>query len=340
MDRFMPPVPSAVAARVSGALPDAPLRNVELSRLDCIQLGAMFSTDGIPGYGASYLRVVYESKLYTVVSRLLEDDVFRAALKVPEGFSLDALPLMAGDVEGELYVCNVPADVVWAAILFITQTWGKQHGITIRASVANQSQAEFCEMLGRLNFSRADVDRIMAARAEHAESVDAVFDALVHQSALLAAAVEQDRTRPPPASVPSDAAPPDPDAAGPSGSADQPGPPPQIPPSRQASNDKIAQEVCDALAERLQGTWGEQGITDLSANVCRALADFTSKGISISEMTGYTQANVFNTSVALAVVFAYTIFGSFENNEYARRVVDALAMREAPTGAAPAPEQE
>lgn len=337
----MPAVPPSVAARVAPALPDAPLAGLELSRLDCLQLGAMFSTEGIPGYGASYLRVVQDSKLDQVVRRLVADPVFRTALKLPNEFSVEELPLMAGDVEGELYVCNVPSDVVWATILFINQTWGRAHGIAYRTSVAHQTPDEFREMLGRFQFAGPDIERIMAARAAHAESADAVFDALLSQSVLFASGLEERKKRTAQDAEQEAAQDTDPDAPGPSDRAPGPGAPPvQIPAARQASNDAIATEVCAEIAARLRGEWGEQGMAELCTNVRRALDDFTSKGISVNEMTGFTQANVFNTSVALSVVFAYTLFGPFTGNEYARRLVDALIMREAPSGASSEPEDE
>ncbi len=311
MDRCNPAVRADVARRIDGKVNESAFDDLNITRLDCMQLGSMFSTEGIPGYGASVLRVVQDSVLHGVMARLLADPGFCAALSVEHSFSLEALPLMAGDVPGEMYMLNVPSDVVWATLIFIMKIWGKAYGMTFAMSVAHKTDAEYEEMLARFNYPQPDIDAILAARKKNPEGVDTVFDVIIRQSALFAATVKEHRTK----------LPADPDVPAPADPVESEPPQDAPPEPRRVPNDEIADEVCREITAR-------RAHPDLCVGVRHTLDELTEKGMNISDMDRFTQSRFFESNVAGAVVFAYTLFGGPENNPYFARAIDALVVPE------------
>lgn len=329
--------------RIAGKVDANKFKNVVITARNCAELGSMYSTDGIPGYGASFLRVVQNSPLFVVLCMLTEDVGFRTALGIPEAFSLFDLPTMVDPVTKVPYVVNVQADIVWAALAFIHNTWGVKYGLTMTLNVSEMPDAEFYQLLGRMQITPKDTEDIMTHRKAHPEAVNTVFNALIRQSALLAAVVAKDKQRkevvvPRPEDLPSvpESAPEDPAATGDANPSEEVvvvAPDDEASDhaigneSRKISNAEIADELCDYVMRRANANvvFSEDNAQHFCEVIRQTLHELTEAGTIIAEMDPYSQANMIGSSSALTIAFAYTLL-SAENNAYLERLVDALLL--------------
>lgn len=338
MEHCPPQTRESLAQRLKGRIDTDAFEHVTVTRLDCIRLGKMFSTEGIPGYGASVLRVVQGTALHIVMEKLLQDFGFRGALNLDADFALDALPTMPGDVPGETFIVNVPSDIVWASLAFIMNTWGSQYGLTFVTSVAQRTHDELATMLARLDFFPDDIDKILAARKEKPDGVDAVFDALFRQSALLALVVNRQSRREYVPPAPQEHAP-APDEGCSSAHAPPEPETEQDPPPRQITNEEIAEEVCALIVDRHASSGNQDIVRELCKSVRACMKEYAAKDMHIAEMDAFIQSNSMASGVAVAVVFAYTMFGK-ENNAYMDNIINALITAPPSEADDPAPQSD
>ncbi len=309
--------------------------SVQMSKTDFMQLGRMYSTAGMPGYGGSLMRVVAHSPLFFLLKMLLDDPGFRVGVNAHEHFDLLSLPTMADPELDVLYVVNVPSDMVWAALAFAVGHWGKQYGVGVLRYASQMDEAEFVQFLGRFQYVETDERAILAARRDSPAAVNAVYDALLRSSALLAVVVKNQsqvetdvgkrKQDPNPADLP--------DA--PSGPVDNEPPPyvpedeqkPPKPELRQISNGEVADELCAFIAKRSERAPEpmHQNIEGFCQTVRRTMAEFEKNGLHVAEMDGYTQGKYLESGAAQAVAMAYTL-GSAERNPFLLRLVDAFLL--------------
>lgn len=310
--------------------------SVQMSRTDYMQLGRMYSTEGMPGYGGSLMRVVANSPLFFLLKMLLDDPGFRVGVSAHEHFDLLSLPTMEDPELDVLYVVNVPADMVWAALAFAVGHWGKQYGVGVLRYASQMDEAEFVQFLGRFQYVEADERAILAARRDAPAAVNTVYDAILRSAALLAVVVKNQsqvetdvgKRQPDPSDLP--------DA--PAGPVDNE-PPPYVPEDeqkqpkpelRQISNEEVADELCVFITKRSERAPEamRQNVAGFCQTVRRTLAEFEKNGLHVAEMDGYTQGKYLESGAAQAVAMAYTL-GSAERNPYLLRLVDAFLLVDA-----------
>lgn len=304
---------------------------ITLTREDCCALGRMYNTDGIKGYASSVLRVVRNSPLFAVIVMLTDDMGFRAALGIPEEFQLLELPVFT-DKDGTVYQTCVPADIVWAAVGFIQNTWGVKYGISAKFDPASMSDYEFAHFIARLKFVPEDEKAILAARKEAPNAVNTVLCALVRQSALMAGVVKKyaETPAPPPVDLlnlpeaPTSAPTEEPEQAKPAEEKAE------LPEPRQIPNKVIADEVCALIQERCKRSgsrFTQNNVDNFCETLRSAVAALESEGIdtNIAEMDGFRQGTLLATNSALAVTFAFTLMGA-DPNPFLDDLINAYLM--------------
>ncbi len=309
--------------------------SVQLTKTDFMQLGRMFSTDGIPGYGASMLRVVAASPLFYLLKMLLDDPGFCVGLSVPEHFDLLSLPTMRDNELDVTFVMNVPADMVWAALAFAVEYWGKSYGVGALRYTSQMDEAEFIQFLGRFQYIPADEQAIVNARRTAPEAVNTVYDALLRSSALLAVVVKNqskvsDNVGDRPAcddpndlpDVPTEPPADDEDLA----DAEEK---PKKPVLRQLTNEEVADELCAFILSRSERA--PEAMRDNAPRFCQTvrklLGEFAKNGLNVAEMDGFTQGKYLESGAAQAVAMAYTMC-SAEHNPYLVNVIDTFLLAE------------
>lgn len=318
---------------------------VQVTRTDFMQLGTMYSTDGMASYGGSLMRVVLQSPLFYVLKMLLDDPGFRVGVAVHEHFDLLALPTMADKHLGVTYVVNVPADMVWAALAFIVCHWGKEYGVGLLRYTSEMNAAEFAQFLGRFQYTPDDVQAITEARCRDPAAVNAVYDAILRSSALLAVVVKKQSA--PPINVG------DRDPAMPGDLPDAPSGPvadaseaesepakeetPHVP--RRITNEEAAEELCAFIVRRSESAPEamRKNAPFFCETVRATLAEFTQKGVNLAEMDAFTQGKHLEAGAALAVSMAYTLC-SLNRNPYLVQLIDLLLMARTPAPGEPDPD--
>jgi hypothetical protein len=314
---------------IRGKVDDGRFTELTVTREDCMALGRMYNTDGIKGYASSVLRVVRNSPLFAVMIMLVDDPGFRAALGIgDEGLNLLELPVFV-DANETVYACDVPADVVWASVAFIQNTWGVKYGIAAKFDPAAMSDYDFEHFVARLKFAPEDEQAVLAARKTAPDAVNTVFCALVRQSALFGSAVQKHAA--------ANAAPPVDLLDLPSAPQDPPGEPSEqpvserqeLPESRQISNAAIAEEVCLVIRDRCarSGRFAPHHADHFCETVRNTLKALETEngGVHIAQMDGYAQGTMLATNSAMAITFAFTLM-SGNNNPFLNNLIDAYLM--------------